>query len=154
MSGFLLLHATGSNIRAVCYPVCCAVAPACLRAAPSPLTLLHLVFLFSLIFCFVCSSELLIHTRIHHVYAFSIFCHAGLRVSTVYQLVPNFTCTFTAHPAVSFTCHIAPAGLDFTFTAHRVRYALSCINNLIPLPLLFLTSFHKLRMSTCTPTLA
>lgn len=129
--------------------------PVLRRSFPSHVIFLsHLVSSLPLILCFVCSSELLIHTRIHHVYAISICCHVGLRVSTVFQLAPNFTCTFTA--TISFTCHIAPAGSDFTytFTARLVRFALSRINKLIPLPLLFLTTFHKLRLSTCTPKLA
>jgi hypothetical protein len=87
-----------------------------------------------LIFCFLCLTELLIHSRTHHVYAFFIFRPVVLRVCiSLHRLAPNFTCTFTAHPAVSFTCHIAPAAPSFTFTfaARRVRYALSCINKLV-----------------------
>jgi hypothetical protein len=57
----------------------------------------------TLIFCFLCLTDLPTHTRIHHVYAFSISHHVGLRVCTsLLQLALNFTCTFTAPASYSF----------------------------------------------------
>ena len=118
----------------------CACPPSH-RSFPSHVVLSHIISPLPPIFCFVCSSELLVHNRLHHVYAFPIFCYVGLRVC-ISLLHLHLHCA-----TVSFTCHIAPSAPNFqftyTFSARRVRYALSCINNLVPLPLLFLISFHS-----------